>query len=62
MAASKAKVQALLKVLEKIATEKLSPDNAVMALNIFTQLTQILYFRQHRLGKATLKRKMVKQA
>jgi hypothetical protein len=61
MSASKAKAQALFKDLEEVV-EKLSPDNAVMALKSFTQITQLLVHRQRRLGKTVLKRKMVMQA
>jgi hypothetical protein len=61
MAASKTKVQALLKELVGVA-EKLSPDNAVMALRSFTQIAQLLLHRQKRLNKTVLKRKMVTQA
>ena len=61
MGASKAKVEGLIKELQQLVN-RLSPDNAVMALTTFKQLTQILVYRQKRLGKTVLKRNMVKQA
>jgi hypothetical protein len=61
MATSKAKVQELLGDLKKVI-ERLSPDNAGMALTSFIQIAEIFRLRQLRLGKTVLKRSMVIRA
>jgi hypothetical protein len=61
MATSKAKVQELLGDLKKVI-ERLSPDNAGMALTSFIQISEIFRLRQLRLGKTVLNRSMVRRA